>query len=86
MESTQPLGVIGLGLIGTSLATRLLQAGFPVAGFDIADDRRANLARLGGTPCATARESSARPEMLMALIPRPGRAMRAWPPMSSLKR
>ena len=56
MESTQPLGVIGLGLIGTSLATRLLQAGFPVAGFDIADDRRANLARLGGTPCATARE------------------------------
>ncbi len=56
MDSAQPVGMIGLGLIGTSLAMRLLQAGFPVAGFDIAEDRRANLARVGGTACATARE------------------------------
>ena len=68
MESTQPLGVIGLGLIGTSLATRLLQAGFPVAGFDIADDRRANLARLGGTPCATAREVGERCKTIVLAV------------------
>ncbi len=54
---TKPLtGVIGLGLIGTSLAQRLLQAGFPVAGYDIATERRDNLARLGGIACASAKE------------------------------
>ncbi len=55
MSAKPPVGVIGLGLIGTSLAQRLLQAGFPVAGYDIAADRRDNLERLGGTACASAR-------------------------------
>jgi 3-hydroxyisobutyrate dehydrogenase-like beta-hydroxyacid dehydrogenase len=48
------VGVIGLGLIGTSLARRLLQAGFAVAGYDIAADRRDPLARLGGIACTSA--------------------------------
>lgn len=56
MFTKPPVGVIGLGLIGTSLAQRLLQAGFSVAGYDIAADRRDNLERLGGTACASARE------------------------------
>jgi 3-hydroxyisobutyrate dehydrogenase-like beta-hydroxyacid dehydrogenase len=54
MNPAVPIGVIGLGLIGTSLAARLLQAGFPVVGFDIAADRRDNLERIGGAPCASA--------------------------------
>ena len=37
-------------------AQRLLQAGFTVAGYDIAPDRRENLARLGGIACASAKE------------------------------
>ena len=55
MNTAAPVGVIGLGLIGTSLAKRLLQAGFAVAGYDIAADRRDNLATLGGTACASAK-------------------------------
>lgn len=56
MPLGQTIGVIGLGLIGTSLAQRLLQGGYQVAGFDIDAERRNNLARLGGTACASAKE------------------------------
>ena len=69
MSAKSPVGVIGLGLIGTSLAQRLLQAGFPVAGFDIAAERRDNLARLGGTACASAREVGERcKEIVLAVF------------------
>lgn len=56
MTARSPVGVIGLGLIGTALAQRLLQAGFEVAGYDIAADRRDNLSRLGGMACSSAKE------------------------------
>lgn len=48
-ESRQ-VGLVGLGLIGTSLARRLLAAGFKVCGHDIREERRAALAALGGQP------------------------------------
>ncbi|MTW17553.1 NAD-binding protein [Rhodoplanes serenus] len=44
------VGLIGLGLIGTALARRLIAAGFAVSGTDIAAEARARLAGLGGTP------------------------------------
>jgi 3-hydroxyisobutyrate dehydrogenase-like beta-hydroxyacid dehydrogenase len=69
MSARPPVGVIGLGLIGTSLAQRLLQAGFQVAGFDIDAERRDNLARLGGRACATAKEVGERcKEVVLAVF------------------
>ena len=56
MKTESPVGVIGLGLIGTSLAQRLLQAGFAVCGYDITAARGENLAKLGGVACASARD------------------------------
>lgn len=47
------LGLVGLGLIGTALARRLIAAGFPVSGYDIAAEARARLAEIGGTPVET---------------------------------
>lgn len=47
-------GVIGLGLIGTSLAKRLLDAGHTVHGFDVSVTRNEAFAALGGNPCANA--------------------------------
>ncbi len=35
ITKTKPLGLIGLGLVGTSLAKRFIDAGFRVIGFDI---------------------------------------------------
>lgn len=48
----QTYGLIGIGLMGTALAERLLAAGKPVLGWDVAANRRAALAQIGGT-CAT---------------------------------
>lgn len=44
-------GVIGLGLIGTSLAQRLLAAGYDVYGHDVRAERNDHLASLGGKSC-----------------------------------
>lgn len=44
------VGLIGLGLLGSALAERLLAAGFPVHGYDINPVRMDALAQLGGEP------------------------------------
>jgi 3-hydroxyisobutyrate dehydrogenase-like beta-hydroxyacid dehydrogenase len=52
----ETIGLVGVGLLGTALAERLLGAGFAVLGFDVAPERRAALANLGGRPAASAAE------------------------------
>jgi 3-hydroxyisobutyrate dehydrogenase-like beta-hydroxyacid dehydrogenase len=52
-DTRSPLGLIGLGLIGTALARRLIAAGFAVMGYDVAAEARARLAGIGGTPVDT---------------------------------
>ncbi|MGA8387245.1 MAG: NAD(P)-binding domain-containing protein, partial [Pseudolabrys sp.] len=43
-----PVGIVGLGLMGEVYARRLLDADFPVIGFDIDQSRRTRLAEIGG--------------------------------------
>jgi len=57
------VGLIGLGLLGSALAERLLAAGFEVSGFDIAPQRRAKLEAAGGRAVSS-------PLELPALCPR----------------
>ncbi len=45
---SDPVGLIGLGLLGSAIAERLLRAGFPVIGHDIHPDRCREFAALGG--------------------------------------
>ena len=47
-EQRKPVGVIGMGLMGTACAKRLLAAGFGVLGYDVAADKVAGLVALGG--------------------------------------
>ena len=42
--------VVGLGNMGIGMAKNLLQAGFPVIGYDLRADRRDLLAEMGGKP------------------------------------
>jgi 3-hydroxyisobutyrate dehydrogenase-like beta-hydroxyacid dehydrogenase len=51
-----PLGLIGLGLLGSALAERFLAAGHTVCGYDIASDRRDQFQRLGSRTAASAGE------------------------------
>ena len=53
-----PVAVVGLGLIGTSLAKRLIAAGFTVHGYDVDASRTANLASLGGHAVASLAEAA----------------------------
>ena len=49
------VGIIGLGDMGSGMAKNLIQAGFPLVGFDLRDQRLAALEQMGGrrgTSCA----------------------------------
>lgn len=60
VRSRKTLGFVGLGLLGSALAERALQAGFEVIGFDLNPARTALLARLGGKPASSASLVAAR--------------------------
>lgn len=51
-----PVGMIGLGLMGSALSARLIDAGLPVIGFDIDAARCQALRASGGQPAASACE------------------------------
>lgn len=50
------VGIIGIGLVGTAVAERLLSAGYAVTGYDVRADQVEALRQLGGEPacCASA--------------------------------
>lgn len=48
IDKRQPVGVIGVGLMGTACARRLLGAGFDVLGYDVDATTLAKLETLGG--------------------------------------
>jgi 3-hydroxyisobutyrate dehydrogenase-like beta-hydroxyacid dehydrogenase len=54
-DDASAVGLIGLGLIGTSLAKRLLGQGFRVHGYDVVPARCGGLGALGGIAAASAR-------------------------------
>ena len=53
MAAPEPVGLIGIGLLGQAFAHRLLGAGFEVVGFDVDASKTAKLAELGGRPAAS---------------------------------
>lgn len=64
----KPVGVIGIGLLGSSFARRLLDAGFQVVGFDIDAGRRAELAKFGGEPVESVAEVAARCRRIIVAV------------------
>ena len=68
MTAPPPVGVIGLGLLGSVLAARLIGAGIPVAGFDIDSRRRAILKNQGGEVAASAAQVMARCQIIVVAV------------------
>ncbi|MBI4893628.1 MAG: NAD(P)-dependent oxidoreductase [Acidobacteria bacterium] len=62
-----PVGLIGVGLVGTALAERLLAAGFQVTGYDTDPAQLEALRKLGGRPAASPQEAAAAPRLLLSL-------------------
>jgi 3-hydroxyisobutyrate dehydrogenase-like beta-hydroxyacid dehydrogenase len=66
---TPPIGLIGIGLLGSALAERMLAGGFAVAGFDLQAEALAALSRLGGTPVSSASELASRSSIMVLCLP-----------------
>ncbi|RYZ01160.1 MAG: NAD(P)-dependent oxidoreductase, partial [Comamonadaceae bacterium] len=62
-------GFIGLGHMGSAIALRLAQAGFPLAVHDLSAAACAEMARHGALVCATAREVADRAEIVFLCLP-----------------
>ncbi len=60
-----PVGIIGLGIMGSAMVQALRTAGHPVSGFDIAEPARTRLALWGGTPLQDAAQVAEACEVLI---------------------
>ncbi len=65
------IGFIGIGLLGTALATRLARAGFPLTGYDPDPAAAGRLRELGGTPLSSPVEVAASCSHLIWSLPGP---------------
>lgn len=66
---TEPVGLIGLGLLGGALAERLITGGWAVTGFDLDPDRRRELSERGGVAVESAEEVARRCRCLLYSLP-----------------
>jgi len=67
--TTEKLGIIGLGLLGSALAERLLAHGFHIVGYDVRPEQLDKLRRLGGSPARSAAAVSAECQRLLLSLP-----------------
>jgi 3-hydroxyisobutyrate dehydrogenase-like beta-hydroxyacid dehydrogenase len=68
MHPNAPVGIIGLGLMGTALCERLIGAKHPVLGFDIDPIRCEALKSAGGMVAASARELAGRCRIIIIAV------------------
>jgi 3-hydroxyisobutyrate dehydrogenase-like beta-hydroxyacid dehydrogenase len=54
MNTVPPVGVIGVGLLGSALTERLLASGHPVVAFDVSSDRMREVSHAGAATVASA--------------------------------
>jgi 3-hydroxyisobutyrate dehydrogenase-like beta-hydroxyacid dehydrogenase len=68
MSADAPVGVVGLGLMGTAFAARLMEAGQAVVGFDIDRSRCDALTAMGGKSTASVREMAERCRVIVVCV------------------
>jgi 3-hydroxyisobutyrate dehydrogenase-like beta-hydroxyacid dehydrogenase len=68
MPSNTPVGMIGLGLMGTALSARLIDAKIRVIGFDIDAERRRAFQAIGGEATGTAARLAARCRTIVVAV------------------
>src|SRR3954468_8323963 len=69
MAKQKPIGIIGLGVMGSAMATNSAKAGFRVHGYDPVPGARSALQKAGGHPEKTAVEVAAVAEVLITSLP-----------------
>ncbi len=69
MTGIKTISVIGLGLMGTPIATLLMKAGYPVKGFDILKEQLANLVPLGLKTANSPKEAARGADLVLLSLP-----------------
>src|SRR5882672_6052248 len=64
-----PVGVIGLGIMGSAMAANLLRAGYRVVGYDVLEKRRRDLRRAGGEVARSCRELGTKAGVVICSLP-----------------
>ena len=64
-----PIGIIGLGIMGSAMAGNLARAGFQVFGYDVAPAQGRALKKAGGTPCGSAAEVARNAGVILTSLP-----------------
>ncbi len=62
------VGVIGLGITGQPIATRLVNAGFRVAVYEVRDEPVVALREAGAIPCTSPAEVARQSDMIVSLV------------------
>jgi len=63
------IGFIGLGIMGSPMASNLLRAGFDVVGFDLVASSLERLAGEGGTVAASVEQATAEADVVITMLP-----------------
>jgi 3-hydroxyisobutyrate dehydrogenase len=72
------VALIGLGLMGSGMARRLLAAGLPLAVYNRKRERAASLAREGAHVAATPREAAARADVVLSMVADDAASRAVW--------
>ena len=65
----KPIGIIGLGIMGSAMAANLMQTGFGVIGYDVLAARRRDHAKAGGRAARSARDVGAAADIVICSLP-----------------
>jgi 3-hydroxyisobutyrate dehydrogenase len=65
------VGFVGLGSMGTPMATGILSSGFPVSAYDVDKERVEELIRKGATPARSPAEAAEGADVLITMLPGP---------------
>ena len=65
----KPVGIIGLGIMGSAIAANLVRAGYHVIGYDVRTARRRAHTRAGGVAARSARDVAAEADIVICSLP-----------------
>lgn len=69
LSASSTVAFIGLGAMGTPMATRLVEAGLPVHVYDVSDQARSALESVGAVACASAADAVREAQIVILALP-----------------
>ena len=78
VSAPRRLGIVGVGLLGTAVAVRVLARGIEVAGYDTVPERVGALTGNGMRAAASVAEAAAGADAVITILPTPDVVERVW--------